>query len=107
MKVGSETCFFCFLSWSFSLCSFLCCSKPAAFFSLIDKNSSTLAGNRSITHSKTLSFCLQLKGVYSILITPIYVPIMVLIISYSLDYRNQPLYPEPCILPWLLFPHSS
>ncbi len=63
---GSETCFFSFLFWSFSLCSFLCCSKPAAFFSLLDKNSSTLAGNRSITHSKTLSFCPQPKGVYSI-----------------------------------------
>ncbi len=71
---GSETCFFCFLSWSFSLCSFLCCSKPAAFFSLLDKNSSTLAGNRSITHSKTLSYCLQMKGVYSIPILSIYLP---------------------------------
>ena len=63
---GSETCLFCFLCWSFSLCSFLCCSKPAAFFSLLDKNSSTLAGNRRITHFKTLPFCLHLKGVCSI-----------------------------------------
>ena len=59
---GSETCFFSFLFSSFSLCSFLCCSKPAAFFSLLDKTASTLTGSRSVTHSKALSFCLHLKG---------------------------------------------
>jgi len=87
---GSETCFFSFLFWSFSLCSFLCCSKPAAFFSLLDKNSSTLEGNRSIMHSKTLSFCPQLESVYSIPNIPIYVPIMVLIYAIPLfHYCNQ------------------
>jgi hypothetical protein len=59
---GSETCFFSFLFSSFSLCSFLCCSKPAAFFSFLDKTASTLTGSRSVTHSKALSFCLHLKG---------------------------------------------
>src|SRR4030066_321878 len=38
---GSEICFFCFLFRSFSRCNFLCCSKPAVFFSLLDKTSST------------------------------------------------------------------
>ena len=71
---GSETCFFSFLFWSFSLCNFLCCSKPAAFFSLLDKTSSTLTGNRSVKHSKALSFCLHLKGVYSLPTLPIYLP---------------------------------
>jgi hypothetical protein len=33
---GSETCFLSFLFWSFSRCNFLCCSKPAAFFSFLD-----------------------------------------------------------------------
>jgi hypothetical protein len=34
---GSETCFFSFLFMSFSRCSFLCCSKPSAFFAFLDK----------------------------------------------------------------------
>lgn len=34
---GSETCFLSFRFWSFSRCSFLCCSKPSAFFALLDK----------------------------------------------------------------------
>jgi len=67
---GSETCLFCFLFSSFSRSNFLCCSKPAAFFSLLDKTSSALTGNRSVTHSKALSFCLHLKGVDSIRILP-------------------------------------
>ncbi len=34
---GSETCFLSFLFRSFSRCSFLCCSKPSAFFAFLDK----------------------------------------------------------------------
>jgi hypothetical protein len=34
---GSETCFLSFRFWSFSRCSFLCCSSPSAFFAFLDK----------------------------------------------------------------------
>ena len=82
---GSETCFFCFLFSSFSRCNFLCCSKPSTFFSLLDKNSSILTCNRSITHSKALSFCLHLKSVCSIRVPTLCCPYFLLL-------------PESCVL---------
>jgi len=92
---GSETCFFCFLFSSFSRSNFLCCSKPAAFFSLLDKTPSTLTGNRSVTHSKALSFCLHLKGVYSIPILLLYPALT----SYLPSLFCCLVFPEPCIRP--------
>ena len=51
---GSETCFFSFRFWSFSRCSFLCCSRPSDFFAFLDKIYQPLAGNRKQRRSKTL-----------------------------------------------------
>jgi len=102
---GSETCFFSFLFSSFSLCSFLCCSRPAAFFSFLDKNSSTVTGYRSVTHSKALSFCLHLKGVYSIRMLPSICCSYCLPASFLCCYL---FFPDSCIRPanvtvvWLL-----
>jgi hypothetical protein len=52
---GSETCFLSLRFWSFSRCSFLCCSKPSAFFAFFDKIVQPSVGNRN-GRSKTLLF---------------------------------------------------
>jgi hypothetical protein len=49
---GSETCFFSFRFSSFSRCSFLCCSRPSAFFAFFDKILNLKGSNKSVGPQK-------------------------------------------------------